>query len=201
MSLVRVQTVWSGVGGAPYYTNLYCIGPIATNNGNDLANAWHAFLISVNANLAGGMVATIQPELLEFNETDGTVTNAGSTTQTPVTMAGVGDHLPHMTQALIQWHTDGIVHNRRVRGRTFLPGVLESENSPTGDPAGVNLLTPLQTSINTLLSTMTGRMRIWSREVDAAHATPTVPARPGSAWPIVTGTVSSKWGILRSRRD
>lgn len=200
MSLVRVQTVWTGVAGAPYYTNLYVIGPLSSNNGNDLANAWHAFLASIAPSLCSPLVATIDPELLEFNEVDGVVTNAGNTVQTPVTMTGATDPLPRMTQALVQWTTEGIVHNRRVKGRTFIPGVLETENSITGLPSST-INTPLQTAISTMLSSMTGRMRIWSRAVTAANATPTVPARPGSAWPIVSGTVSPKWAVLRSRRD
>lgn len=200
MSLVRVQTVWTGVAGAPYYTNLYCIGPLATNNGNDLATAWHVFLASLTTNLASPMVAQVDPELLEFNEVDGVVTGAGSTVQTPIAFTGTTDALPRMTQALVQWTTAGIVHNRRVKGRTFIPGVLELQNSVSGLPAP-QIGTPLQTAIDTLLSTMSGRMRIWSREVKAANATPTIPARPGSAWPVLSGKVSPQWAVLRSRRD
>lgn len=200
MSLVRVQTVWSGVAGAPYYTNLYCIGPLATNNGNDLATAWHVFLASLATNLSSPMVATIDPELLEFNEVDGVVTSAGNTIQTPVAFSGTTDALPRMTQALVQWTTAGIVHNRRVKGRTFIPGVLELQNSTAGLPAP-QIGTPLQTAIDTMLSSMSGRMRIWSRPVTAEKATPTVPARPGSAHPILSGKVSAQWAVLRSRRD
>lgn len=200
MSLVRVQTVWSGIAGAPYYTNLYVIGPVSTNNGNDCATAWRVFLNSLTALLVNGMVATIDPELLEFNETDGTVTGAGNTVQAPVTFTGSGDALPHANQALIQWTTNGIVHNHRVVGRTFIPGCREIDNSASGVPAA-SVGTPLQTAIDTFLSTMSGRMRIWSREVKAENATSTVPARPGSAWPIQSGKVAPYWAMLRSRRD
>lgn len=200
MSLVRVQTVWSGIAGAPYYTNLYAIGPAATNNGNDLATAWRVFLNSLSLQLCTGLIATIDPELLEFNETDGVVTGTGTTLQSPVAFTGGGEQLPHSNQALVQWTTNGLVHNRRVRGRTFIPGVMETQNSPTGTPA-TQIGTPLQTAIDTMLSSMSGRMRIWSRPVTAEQATPTVPARPGSAWAITTGKVAPYWAILRSRRD
>lgn len=192
--------MWSGVAGAPYYTNLYCIGPLSTNNGNDMATAWRVFLNSLAPSLVGGLVATIDPELLEFNETDGVVTSAGSTVQAAVTMTGVGDRLPPANQALVQWTTAGIVHNRRVRGRTFIPGVLESENQASGVP-GPTIGTPLQSAIDTFLSTMSGRLRIWSRPVDAAHSTPTVPARPGSAHAVLSGKTATYWAVLRSRRD
>lgn len=200
MSLVRVQTVWSGVAGAPYYTNTYCIGPSSTNNGNDMAAAWRAFLQALTTVLTTGLVATIDPELLEFNESDGVVTGAGTTTQAPVTFGGTGDQLPHSNQALVQWSTNGIVHNRRVRGRTFIPGILESGSSATGTPLA-SVGTPLQSAIDTYLSTMSGRGRIWSRPVTAEQATPSVPARPGSAHTITAGKVAPYFAILRSRRD
>lgn len=198
MSLVRVQTTWTGVGGAPYYTNLYAIGPLATNNGNDLATAWRTFLQSCASTLTQPLVATIDPELLEFNEVDGVVTGAGSTVQAPVAMTGAGEHLPHANQLLIRWTTNGIVHNRRVRGRTFLPGAQEAHNSAVGEPSSL-VTNPVQSAITALLTTMTGRMRIWAQPVTVA--TPTVPARPGSAWPIQSGDIAPYWAILRSRRD
>lgn len=200
MSLVRVQTVWTGVAGSPYYTNLYCIGPLSTNNGNSLADAWRAFLVSLQSSMASGMTATIDPELLEFNEADGVVTGAGNTIQSPVAMTGLGDQLPHNVQLLIQWTTNGIVHNRRVKGRTFLPGMLEANNSPVGVPLPA-VDTPVQTAINTLLSTMSGRMRVWSRPLDSEHSSPSNPARPGSAHAILSGDVAAYWATLRSRRD
>lgn len=200
MSLIRVQTVWSGVAGAPYYTNLYCIGPLSTNNGNDMATAWRVFLTTIAPNIGSGLTATIDPELLEFNEVDGVVTSAGNTIQAPVPMTGGGDVLPRANQALVQWTTGGIVHNRRVRGRTFIPGATEPDNSSSGTPAPA-VGTPLQTAIDTYLSTMSGRARIWSRPVTEENATDKVPARPGSAHAILSGKVAPYWAVLRSRRD
>lgn len=200
MSLVRVQTIWTGVAGTPYYTNLYAIGPVATNNGNDLAVAWRAALTSLSALLANGLVATIDPEILEFDETTGNVTGAGNTVVTPVTMSGAGEQLPHSNQALIRWTTNGIVHNRRVKGRTFIPGAVETQNSATGTPTGT-LNGPLQSAIDAMLVTMSGRMRVWSQPFVADPAKPNNPSRPGSAWAIVSGSVAPYWAVLRSRRD
>lgn len=197
MSLVRVQTVWTGVAGSPYYTNLYAIGPLTTNNGNDLANAWHTYLNTLIALLRSPMVATIDPELLEFDETTGNVTGAGNTIQTPINFTGGVDALPPANQALLQWQTNGIVHNRRVRGRTNIPGAMESQNDPLGKPAPA-LGTPLLTGAQAMLTTMSGRMRIWAQPFEGS---PTNPVRPGSAHAVVGVTVAPYWAILRSRRD
>ena len=201
MSLVRVQTTWNGVGGAPYYTNLYAIGPLSTNNGNDLADAWRVFLTSCSAFLCSGLIATIDPELLEFDETTGAVISAGNTIQTPVAMGFAGDQLPHSQQALIRWQTNGIVHNRRVRGRTFIPGAVEVQNSATGTPTTA-LTAPLQTAANALLTTMSGRLRVWAQPFKGStDPDKPNPPRPGSHHEIRSAQVADYWAILRSRRD
>jgi len=195
--LVRVQTVWTGVAGSPYYTNLYAIGPLTTNNGNDLATAWRVFLVALTTTLRSGLVATIDGELLEFDETTGIVTGAGSTVQTPLTFTGLGDALPPANQALIRWQSNGIVHNRRVKGRTNIPGGLEASSGPDGNllPGAI---TSLQSAVNAFLTTMSGRLRIWAQPFEG---TPDNPPRPGSAHAVTAGTIAPYWAVLRSRRD
>jgi hypothetical protein len=197
VSLVRVQTTWGGVAGSPYYTNLYALGPVATNNGNDLATAWRAALSSLTAVLCNGLTATIDPELLEFDETTGVVTGAGNTIQTPVTFSGAGDQLPHANQLLIRWTTNGIVHNRRVRGRTFLPGGTEGQSDAVGNPTAA-ITGPVNTAIAAMLTSMSGRMRIWAQPFEG---TPDNPPRPGSAHAVQAHSLAPFWAILRSRRD
>lgn len=202
MSLVRVQTVWTGVAGAPYYTNLYALGPGTTLNGQDLANAWHAFMTSLLSFLTSGLVATIDGEILEFNEADGVVTGAGTYSAPPVVFTGLGNDLPHSSQGLIQWTTNGLVHNRRVKGRTYIPGVLAAYSNADGIPLS-SIDTPVEAAIDTFLSTMSGRMRIWARpftqkDPDKMESN---PSRPGSAHAVTDGNMAPYWAILRSRRD
>jgi hypothetical protein len=189
--------VWTGVAGSPYYTNLYAVGPASTNNGNDLATAWRVFLNSIGAFLGAGLGAQIDPEILEFDETTGNVTGTGNTVQARVDMSAAGDRLPPANQLLIRWTTNGIVHNRRVKGRTFIPGCLETQNGPGGQPAST-IGTPVQSAIDALLVTMSGRMRVWAQPFEG---TPENPARPGSAHTIQSGSIAPYWAILRSRRD
>ena len=197
MSLVRVQTRWVGVAGSLYYMNLYALGPLATNNGNDLATAWRAFLVATQANYKNSISAQIQPELLEFDEQTGAVTGAGTTVQAVVNGTSVGDALPYANQALIRWTTAGIVHNRRVRGRTFLPAQMEGSSDANGVPLAA-VVTGVNTAITNLLTTMTSRMRVWAQPFEG---TDTNPPRLGSAHTITGGTMAPYWAILRSRRD
>lgn len=202
MSLIRVQTVWTGVAGAPYYSNLYTLGPLTTSNGATLHSAWNTFLAALAPLLVTPMIATIDPELLEFDETNGNVTGAGSTTASVINFAS-GDHaLPRHTQGLIQWTTAGLVHNRRVKGRTFIPGVTENQNGADGRPLPA-FDTPVETALATFLSTMSGRLRVWSRpfvQTDPEKEEKN-PTRPGSAHAVTTGNVAPYWAVLRSRRD
>jgi hypothetical protein len=200
MSLIRVQTTWAGVAGSPYYTNLYALGPLATNNGNDLATAWRVFLNSTVSLWDNSLTAQISPELLEFNETDGTVTGAGTTSQLPVTGTSAGDALPPANQGLIRWSTAGIVHNRRVRGRTFLPGMMEANNEAQGVPSGA-FVAAIDAAAETLLTTMTTRMRIWAQPHSEDPPNPNNPDRLGSAHAITGVSVAPYYAVLRSRRD
>lgn len=200
MSLVRVQTLWTGVAGSPYYTNLYALGPLTTNNGNDLATAWRTFLNSLASVLTLGMTAQIDTELLEFDETTGTVTGAGSTSQAAVNFTGAGERLPPANQLLLRWGTAGIVHNRRVRGRTFIPGIREADNDGNGAPAA-SITTPVASAAGALLTTMSGRMRVWAQPFEQDPPNPNNPNRPGSAHAITGHSLAPFFAVLRSRRD
>lgn len=200
MSLVRVQTLWTGVAGSPYYTNLYALGPLSTNNGNDLANAWRTFLNAINPHFDNAITAQIDPELLEFNETDGVVTGAGSTSQLPVVGTNATDALPPTSQGLVRWGTAGIVHNRRVRGRTFLPGVCEADSTSAGTPQAT-YLADIDAAAEALLVTMTNRMRVWAQPLTLDPPNPNNPNRLGSAHAITGVSMAPFWAVLRSRRD
>jgi hypothetical protein len=200
VSLIRVQTLWTGVAGSPYYTNLYVLGPNSTNNGNDLANAWRTFLNATVAHWDNALIAQIDPELLEFNESDGTVTGAGTTSQLPVTGTNSNDALPPQSQGLIRWGTEGIVHNRRVRGRTFMPGPCENDNTSAGTPSATYLAN-VDAAAEAFLTTMTGRMRIWAQPLVQDPPDPNNPNRLGTAHAITGVSVAPFWATLRSRRD
>ncbi len=200
MSLIRVQTIWSGVAGSPYYTNLYAVGPLTTNNGNDLAAAFRTFLVSTAGQFTDDLSAQITPELLEFEESTGVVTGAGTTTQAAVAGTNAGAHLPKANQLLLRWTTAGIVHNRRVRGRIFIPGLPETANDAVGLPESA-VVTAFANAATALLTTMSGRMRVWAQPFAGTVGPPVNPARAGTAHAITGSAVAPFWAILRSRRD
>jgi hypothetical protein len=198
--LLRIQTRWDGVAGSPFYTNLYAVGPLSTNNGNDLAAAFRTFLLAIAGQFTDELSAQIQSEILEFDESNGTVTGTGTTTQAAVVGTNAGALLPASNQLLLRWATEGIVHNRRVRGRSFMPGLVETSSDASGLPESATVTAYLNAA-NALLTTMTGRMRVWAQPFSTDPPNPANPDRNGSAHAITAVSVAPYWAVLRSRRD
>ena len=124
-------------------------------------------------------------------ELKGTWTQSGaSTLSSTATVAayasGVG--------ACIQWQTAGIVHKRRVKGKTFIVPLLAAGYDNNGTILGTTVTT-LQNAANTLVST--SNLQIWSRPF---KGTPTNPQRSGAAYEVTAGLVLDRVARLRSRQ-
>jgi hypothetical protein len=124
-------------------------------------------------------------------ELKGTWTQSGAATQaSTATVAayasGVG--------ACIQWQTSGIVHKRRVKGKTFIVPLLAAGYDNNGTILGTTV-TALQNAANTLVST--SNLQIWSRPF---KGTPTNPQRNGAGYEVTAGLVLDRVARLRSRQ-
>lgn len=107
------------------------------------------------------------------------------TTRTNVFTAPT-DSLPWQTQALIYWNTGSWIGGRQVRGRTFIPGMVEMNNNGDGS-MGSSLLTTLGTAATVLSNATTCTPGIYSRK----HT---------NTYPIVSHTVIGHWSVMRTRR-
>lgn len=125
--------------------------------------------------------------------TTGVLTGAFTGTDPTTTIGtGTGDPLPRQTQGLIQWGTDTVIGGRRVKGRTYVPGLLEGSNSSTGLPA-LTTVSDMVTAAATVLA------------AGATASEPVVWHRPGPGGAgshalITSAGASTKWAVLRSRR-
>jgi hypothetical protein len=90
-----------------------------------------------------------------------------------------------------------VVNNRIVRGRTFVPGMLEDNNFSPGVPGG-NFLTVGLAAATALIDDATANFVIWSRPFEGSE---TVSPRVGTRHGVVQAEVWSEWAVLRSRRD
>lgn len=183
---MELRTVWVGVAGAPYYTTLRAF------HGNDLtaeafSDAWDAALTSRAVDFPSFMSATIEAELRLIDSVTGLLVGTEVTTGNTFAGSSSGDPLPRASQGLIKWSTPNIVAGRRLRGRTFLPCIIESFNTSGGKPDG-SLLVAWAGVLSTFITACQGELCIWS----PTH---------GVAAVVDGGTLWSEWAVMRSRRD
>jgi len=111
----------------------------------------------------------------------------GLTSTTPATGAGsaAGDPAPFATQGLLRLFTNTIVNDRLLRGRLFLPGVVEA--SSTGVPSA-GYMTAYNTPAAALIADANTQWNVWSHTW-------------GASSPVITASTWNRWAVLRSRRD
>ncbi len=183
----RVRTLWTGVAGAPWYTNMYFTDTAVITDAQDAVNAVGTFWSALSGNIVNTVAYTVQGAVARIQTTDGQLVGAWACT--PVTSAGTAavDQLPRQVQGLVRWETGTVVSGRFLRGRTFIPGLGETLNNPGGVPSPT-LVALFGTAGAALIADTGNELLVWSR----AH---------GVANPAVSATGWSQWANLRTRRD
>lgn len=178
----RVQAEWTGLAGSPYLSTFHLADEISTT-AQDAADAVMAFLDGLSFYVAGGLQVSTLAEVARLQTPSTVLSYVPVTTDTALGSA-TGEALPHATQGLIKWQTATLVGNRRIQGRTFLPGPTEAQNTAAGRPsseyisAQTALISPLREA----------GLLIASRTADVFA-------------PVTSGVVWDQWAVLRSRRD
>lgn len=150
------------------------------------AVAVSTFWTAINANMHSSVAWTRLGEIELLDEASLKVVGVESTDAVSSTGQFNTDPLPPATQGLVRWRTGVYIDGREIRGRTFLPGMLESNNT-NGAPVA-SLVTNFTTAAQNLIG--------------ASGSTPVVISRANSAFAaMVTANAWSKWAQLRSRRD
>lgn len=183
--MYRVQTTFSGTpvngGGVQHF---YFSEPAGT--AAQAHSAVVTFWQGIANNMSNTLSFTVEGEVELVDEADGHVTGITSVSAVSGTGNLAGDILPPATQGLIRWRTGAFVDGREIRGRTFLPAMLEA-NSTLGVP--LSAITTSFTSYGSgLIANATSELLVYSRTL---HASATV----------VTASTWTKWAQLRSRRD
>ena len=189
-TLGRLRTVWSGVAGSPYYTNLYFLTDATGTGMQDSCDAWTDLIDAFSTSLATSLVPTIDADVPLIDSTNNTLTGSTTVSGATVDCDGGGDLMPPATQGLIRWRTDAVVAGRRLRGRTFLPGMTEGDGN-----AGGAVLPALKVSMDGYLATTF---------IPATQAAaPLVVYGPThfAFSEVVSGDMWEQFAVLRSRRD
>lgn len=192
-TILKIPIVWTGLTGLPGVTVSY-----APSTSTTAPADWMTFLTAIRGHFTTGLQWQVPTNGDTINdatgELNGTWSLAGGGVQTGNSgsgtyAAGVG--------CRVKWLTGGIVHGRRVRGSTFLTGLITGDY----DSSGTILNTALTTFTNAAITlAASGSLVIWSRPYTFNPAHPDIPTRSGSSFAVNGQLVPDQVTSLRSRR-
>lgn len=184
MTLYRVRSTWTGGNGGGLLTTMFfeASGGTAAQANTAVGAFWTA--------LAGSIVNTLtvrtDAQVYLVDEATGQPTGINAVTPVVVACTQSGDPTPYATQAVVQWRTGWFIGGREVRGRTFIPGMSETNNT-LGRPTS-GLLTTINNAAAALISDANSVFGVYSQKNFNFQE-----AVSGSTW--------TEWGVLRSRRQ
>lgn len=155
-----------------------------------------AMFNSAAALITSSAVLTFDPVVQIIDETTGTLVNA-ATGATPAAVAFTGSLtvLPPQTQGLARFSTPQFVRGRNLKGRMFLPGVIQSSSTSAGAPTA-GYISSWNTALGLLGTTIVTPISqvVWSR--------PTGPgASDGMSGAVSGRSVASTFAVQRGRRS
>lgn len=188
--MFRVQTVITGFGGGPFLNTLYFdeAGGTAQQAADAARNFW--------AGIAGLMVSTlgiqVQLEVAQINAATGALTGSQSIVSAPLACTSAGDPLPSAAQGLIRFLTGVVLDGRFVKGRCFVPGLTELNN--TGTRLTATSKTSLEVAANNLIADINSVLVVWHRPKGVPPA--------GGVQVVASGrSVWDEFAVLTGRRD
>ena len=194
--IIRTAAVLTGASFVePGFTSLWWQPGTAggsTADATDCLARFRSFWESAKTVMDPGITVDYDPVCIAVESTTGVLTGAFTGTDPASTVGtATGDVLPHQTQGLVKFSTASVFNGRRLRGRLFVPGPVESANGATGSPSSA-YVTALNTAGALLLAAgaTASVANVWHRPV----------AGVGGASAITAVSASTSWSVLRSRR-
>lgn len=185
MAMYRVRTVWTGVAGSPYYTNLYFTEEGGT--AQEARNGVNVVFANMLASIRNDLTFTIETDVPVIDEATGDITRVEVTT-TPLTGTGTSseDPLPPADQTLMRLRTGAYAGGREIRGRVFVPGAVQTASD--GGVPTVAHRNELNTRFAALVTLTSAQWVVW--------------AKTRGVYAVVSSaTAWDQWAVLRSRRD
>lgn len=183
MSAYRVNTVLTGLGGSPYFST-HWLDAVTVGNAADAADAVGDFWIALTNAMVNDVFWQVENTVVEYSTPDTPIT-AHTVGAPPAGQgAGVEDPLPLAAQGMIRWQTGAYHNNRRVQGRTFVPGPPEGSNTAQGT-VSVGYQSGVEVAADILV---TRGIVVASRAANQFY-------------PVGAAQVWDQWAVLRSRRD
>jgi hypothetical protein len=179
----RVRTQITGSVGGPMLNTLFFDQSGAT--AQDSATAAQLFWHNARLRISNSFSMLVEPLVYIIDVASG-LAIGNHVVSTTVETGGVsGDNMPGFTQGLVTWHTGIFIAGRELMGKTFLPGVTETDNSNSAPTGGY--VTDMASAAATLVASTPATPVVYSREHHTFE-------------PFQNGVVDTQWAILRSRR-
>jgi hypothetical protein len=185
--MLEITTVLSGTGVVGGGVNRLYWGGTSGSDAEAAAFAVNEFWDALNGAMTNEVTFTIQNVANVIDPATGDILAAiGPITTYDAIQGTDGTHtLPLASQGLIHLHTGVYLGGREVRGRIFLPCFGEDQSEAGKPNAGA--LGTMQAAFDAMMEATIG-LKVWSRTHGSEHA-------------VIAGNVSTKWAVLRSRRD
>lgn len=185
--MLRVTTELTGSPGGPYFSTTY-YGGTGLAMAQPAADSSRDFWFQLQNFLDSRMSLVPIAEVEEVDPATGLITAVYNVSTTGFTFAGAGEALPTVVQGLLRLRTGVYVGGREVRGRKFIPGILES--STTAGRPSVALLNAINGAWDASVpeAAAAGEHVVYS---ETHHVDHVVTSR--STW--------TEFAVLRSRRD
>lgn len=198
----RVRAIWTGVAGTPYISTWWFENSIGSVGA--IQSAVRTFLTALAPAISNTLSCTIEADQSVFNPANGDLIGVESQASGAVIPGtGSGTPLPPQDQFVLRLATGGIVNNRRVRGRFYVPGPTVTADV-AGAPSSASITT-LNTAAASLITNTAsaGKWSVYSRPITAAEIRPgsDAVARDGSIHTVQAASAWSKFGMQRRRRD
>lgn len=204
--LARVRVVGTGWVGAPglwtFYFRGNTSGDIPLDN-DDCQNSLDRVRAAVTD------AGWLWPTAMTFNfspQVDNIEVETGELHNQEIVTAGAAKNGlssdtfgPIPVGVLLQLGTAGVVHNRRVQGRSFFAPMVKQADTD-GTPRDADRALAVAFGDALLDEGVSGPLAsVWSRPVKVGTAT--VPVRDGSAHLVTSVSCPNKFAVMRSRRD
>jgi len=189
MPVLRVRTTWTGSGavGGGLTTSYFFPATADATTAQACVDAIRDWWTSLNPGISNANAWVVQGIVAVWSAAAQEVTSEIAVASRSGTGSSTGSMLPPATQGLITWRTTQFVNGRRVQGHWFIPGPTEEESSSVGAP-----MSAYTSRISTAAAVLTGLTSL-SMGINSRRNLQFVSP--------VTGSVGTKFAVLRSRRD
>jgi hypothetical protein len=211
--ILRIKMAWTGFQGAPGFSNFYFREFADTDAWNPTqaqvdgaAARVTTFAGSIIGNLAVGVQLQVQQDAEVIDAMTGDLVDIkAAAAQAAKTANLTASPYAAASGAVINWRTNVVRNNRRIRGRTFLVPCANSafENNGTLNSGALSAFSNAATALRD--TTGSPDLVVWARPTrvkDPVTGKPTGEVLADGTFGVVTGSnVPDLAAVLRTRRD